>query len=467
MGFINIPGMTWKEPVADVASLPTVGNVEGEARVTLDTGSIYVWDGSTWNASGGGGGGLTIGGAISGGTANRILYESSGNLLAESANLQFSGNQTILGSSTTAYPLNVRQTAAATGAYIQITSADTGHASTDGLKIGYEELVGGSFVIDNQEGSPLRLRSAGNTVAQIIRTSASAHDFVFFSGTNMSTLNNTSYFGYTTYTGAMNPFQYGAFSSGLVVGVTYGIAGQITPNYELDIRGGAGDATIQLSNTLSGTASGNGALVQLTESGGNSLLQLKHQGGINSNYIDLYVGGASAAKFNTGGGSGRMTLGLTEMYGPNAGYNTQALFLKGDLGPDTDNTYYIGAYRSTANVAPYPFKAAYIGSEGVMIGATAALSAGTKPNYELDVRGAAGNATIQLSNTASGSMSSDGALIDFDGTDLKITNQENGKLLVSDGLGVGNSAAATTLGSVTKKIEIFNETGTSLGFIAV
>lgn len=34
-------------------------------------------------------------------------------------------------------------------------------------------------------------------------------------------------------------------------------------------------------------------------------------------------------------------------------------------------------------------------------------------------------------------------------------------------LGVGNSVAATTLGSVVKKIEVFDAAGTSLGFIAV
>jgi hypothetical protein len=35
------------------------------------------------------------------------------------------------------------------------------------------------------------------------------------------------------------------------------------------------------------------------------------------------------------------------------------------------------------------------------------------------------------------------------------------------GLGVGNSAAATTLGSVTKKIEVFDASGVSLGFVPV
>lgn len=41
------------------------------------------------------------------------------------------------------------------------------------------------------------------------------------------------------------------------------------------------------------------------------------------------------------------------------------------------------------------------------------------------------------------------------------------KWVSTAGLGVGNSAAATTLGSVTKKIEIFDTAGASLGFIPV
>ncbi len=50
------------------------------------------------------------------------------------------------------------------------------------------------------------------------------------------------------------------------------------------------------------------------------------------------------------------------------------------------------------------------------------------------------------------------------GTNMKLTAD---KVLCSAGIGVGNSAAATTPGSVVKKIEVFDASGTSLGFIAV
>lgn len=41
------------------------------------------------------------------------------------------------------------------------------------------------------------------------------------------------------------------------------------------------------------------------------------------------------------------------------------------------------------------------------------------------------------------------------------------KMLAPGGVGVGNSAAATTLGTVTKKMEVFDGSGVSLGFVAI
>lgn len=42
-----------------------------------------------------------------------------------------------------------------------------------------------------------------------------------------------------------------------------------------------------------------------------------------------------------------------------------------------------------------------------------------------------------------------------------------GKVLATGGLGVGNSAAATTPGTVVKKMQVFDASGTSLGYVAV
>lgn len=41
-----------KPSVADFASLPSLGNTEGDTRNTLDTGMNYVWDGTVWDAIG-------------------------------------------------------------------------------------------------------------------------------------------------------------------------------------------------------------------------------------------------------------------------------------------------------------------------------------------------------------------------------------------------------------------------------
>ena len=62
MPFINIPSSSsasWKDAVADPASLPASGNEVGDARVTESTSEIYVWDGSAWQSTGGGASAIT------------------------------------------------------------------------------------------------------------------------------------------------------------------------------------------------------------------------------------------------------------------------------------------------------------------------------------------------------------------------------------------------------------------------
>lgn len=44
----EIAGLRWRTPVADAAALPSSGNTDGEARVALDTGRIYVWNDTAW-----------------------------------------------------------------------------------------------------------------------------------------------------------------------------------------------------------------------------------------------------------------------------------------------------------------------------------------------------------------------------------------------------------------------------------
>jgi hypothetical protein len=51
--YINIPergSPRWKDPVANVATLPATGNIIGDVRETLNTTSLYTWNGTTWIA---------------------------------------------------------------------------------------------------------------------------------------------------------------------------------------------------------------------------------------------------------------------------------------------------------------------------------------------------------------------------------------------------------------------------------
>jgi lysophospholipase L1-like esterase len=73
----------------------------------------------------------------------------------------------------------------------------------------------------------------------------------------------------------------------------------------------------------------------------------------------------------------------------------------------------------------------------------------------LNVNG--GVLSVRRMNDAANSVTSTPMILDIATGNLRLTGS----------LGVGNSAAATTLGTVTRKMEVFNATGTSLGFVAV
>ena len=114
----------------------------------------------------------------------------------------------------------------------------------------------------------------------------------------------------------------------------------------------------------------------------------------------------------------------------------------------------------------------------------------TADNYAYIIRSATdtlrvGNGTassfragLYIAGTASGNDAFsmlDGAAFNFSTADANARMKRTaanvinatGKLTATSGLGVGNSAAATTLGSVAKKMEIFDASGNSLGFIAI
>jgi hypothetical protein len=51
-GFTNIPELenSWRPSVDTFADLPATNNNAGDARITSDTSTIYIWDGAAWNA---------------------------------------------------------------------------------------------------------------------------------------------------------------------------------------------------------------------------------------------------------------------------------------------------------------------------------------------------------------------------------------------------------------------------------
>lgn len=107
-------------------------------------------------------------------------------------------------------------------------------------------------------------------------------------------------------------------------------------------------------------------------------------------------------------------------------------------------------------------------STGVVV-----INPSTTSKRALDIRLAADTVSRLRVDTSAGSGS--GTLTFGDGTtaDTNLyrsaanTLKTDDKLITAVGLGVGNSAAATALGSVTKKIEVFDASGASLGFLPV
>lgn len=62
---------SWKAPVATLGALPGSGNSLGDARVVTANNGVYVWNGTTWTAVGGGGG-------TPGGSSGDIQYNNAG-----------------------------------------------------------------------------------------------------------------------------------------------------------------------------------------------------------------------------------------------------------------------------------------------------------------------------------------------------------------------------------------------------
>lgn len=145
--------------------------------------------------TGGGGGGVTIGNAITGGTANRVLYEGAGNTLSETSSLTFDGTNLFMPHVTNSAVYN-------TGAL------GTGLGSA--FNPGYVGLYSGGVLMMYASG---------------VSVSTNGHSFIMEGGN----------FGYDQ-TNLYPPGRAAIGSGGLLVGLD---SGTTNPAEKLDVRGNA------------------------------------------------------------------------------------------------------------------------------------------------------------------------------------------------------------------------------------
>jgi hypothetical protein len=90
----------------------------------------------------------------------------------------------------------------------------------------------------------------------------------------------------------------------------------------------------------------------------------------------------------------------------------------------------------------------------------------TRPTFYVDDTANGGKRWQMQNNSSSGLTKTFRIYNNTDANEmLNITN--TGKVLCPAGVGVGNSAAATVLGSVVKKMQVFDASGNSLGFVPI
>lgn len=227
-------------------------------------------------------------------------------------------------------------------------------------------------------------------------------------------------------------------------------------------------------------SSPNAVGLSTTGTGGASLFQFVNVSG----GIPVFGSPASSLAIIAGLSSGGPGCEI-RLFNRQGAQSGSALFLC-DLGDYNGNTSLIGV-DDFRNISP--FKCAFIGTDGIGVGFPITGAYPTiKPTQKVDIREttAATAVYLRVSSAVTGVTDANGLKIGLDASGVgQINNQQNtdlvlstnntaaatvkanGNLLVAGGIGVGNSAAATTPGSVVKKIQVFDAAGTSLGFIAV
>jgi hypothetical protein len=133
----EIANLSWRGTVADAAALPTVGNVDGDVRATLDDHTLHIWDdGATaWVAVGGGGGITKLDGSglvPAGYTASHVSYwkDSDGAVHLEGVIFKNDGTAMALSELLMTLPAGYRPTVFTR--YLDVLTLDVGAMGTPG-----------------------------------------------------------------------------------------------------------------------------------------------------------------------------------------------------------------------------------------------------------------------------------------------------------------------------------------------
>lgn len=255
------PGAAAATIAANAVSFAKIQNIATArlvGRSTAGTGNLEVITVGTGLSLSGGtlsatGGGVTIGSPVNGGSANRLLYGDASQNVAESTNLRFDGNQLGIPGGNAGAP----------SLYNAIDGNDNSGiffpGSGSGFAVGISYLGTERLRFDMSAGQPkIDARGAfgiltnnGTPALYWDSNALQAIDFGAVSGAKMG-----------KYASTTQPFLSANFgTAGVAIGIPYG-GSYINPNYQLDIRGGASPAVIQLTDNSSGTTSADGGLLQ-------------------------------------------------------------------------------------------------------------------------------------------------------------------------------------------------------------
>ena len=182
-GYINIPergSPSWRSPVATATALPTNGNVNGDARVTLDTDDIYIWNGTMWVLATGAGAGVaslnSLTGAIVLAAGTNVTLGTVGNTITINSTGGGGGSGT------------VTSVALAEGSSTPIFSISGSPVTTSGTL---------DFTLKTQSANTVLAGPTTGSAAQPTFRSLVAADLPSLTGTYATiTLNNLSLTGY-------------------------------------------------------------------------------------------------------------------------------------------------------------------------------------------------------------------------------------------------------------------------------